>query len=318
MKYLVFCFALLMFNSCFIGSSNGSECTDDIECASNYCDPDDFTCKTDPCDGISCGSNGYCKVDSWDKPYCDCDYGYVQDENNYICNLINYATCTEDDTRLGTKRCGINNRGYKQEFCSRGSWITANNCVDSDRCIDNDLQWDNCSYGMGYRNRLCELGQWSNWSSCTTECTEYDTRTLVGVCGSNGYGNQDQICSGGVWVDSGSCVDGDECRDGDVDYSVCNNGVDYQERYCSNGTWSGWGECYSKCYDGDVRILNCGVNGTGDQYQTCSDGTWYDDGICDDPDECVNGEVGTNDCGDGSYQDTLCQNGYWYATTECY
>ncbi|MBU0552430.1 lamin tail domain-containing protein [Myxococcota bacterium] len=65
------------------------------------------------------------------------------------------------------------------------------------------------------------------------------------------------------------------------------------------------------------ETLPCGLNDRGTQTRVCVFGIWGPWGACDDPDECVDGEAGQLDCGDGVVLDAVCVAGAWSIDGEC-
>lgn len=73
----------------------------------------------------------------------------------------------------------------------------------------------------------------------------------------------------------------------------------------------------AECNNGDTQQIACGVKDQGTQKQVCIDYLWVDEGRCDDPTECFDGETRKreNQCGP-NHRGTLieqCAQGVWSA-----
>lgn len=113
------------------------------------------------------------------------------------------------------------------------------------------------------------------------DCSAGDTRSIA--CGLNKRGSQAQDCSGGHWVDNGSCVDTDVCTDDAVTSSACGlNNRGTQTNTCVTGQWQA-GMCTDTdlCTDSAEQTITCGTKG--EQKQTCVTGQWSNTGGCNEP-----------------------------------
>jgi hypothetical protein len=77
-----------------------------------------------------------------------------------------------------------------------------------------------------------DTGNTGNTGNTGESCeTEGDTRIIS--CGFNDNGDQEQICTDGIWKDQGDCVDSDECKNREV-----RNCVDFESfERCVDGSW---------------------------------------------------------------------------------
>jgi hypothetical protein len=107
--------------------------------------------------------------------------------------------------------------------------------------------------------------------------TEGEVRWMS--CGLNGNGTLKQKCSSGSWVDDGLCGDPDGCADGASEEQPCGlNGNGLQTRSCELGEswqWSSWTVCDDpdECKNGEpAKSGVCGYNSRGQYPAECVDG----------------------------------------------
>ncbi|MBU1239995.1 hypothetical protein KJ865_09815, partial [Myxococcota bacterium] len=78
--------------------------------------------------------------------------------------------CTEDATQVGSTACGLNLEGFYVQLCNAaGTWDDTAACTGTDVCVNNDTGTDNCGDGHGIQDLLCTGGAWVNDGSCV--CT---------------------------------------------------------------------------------------------------------------------------------------------------
>lgn len=133
-------------------------------------------------------------------------------------------------------------------------------------------------------------------------------------CGLNGRGVLPYSCEGSSWVAAETCLDIDECKDGNTELSACGlNDRGERARVCDVGRWT-LRDCVDPdiCEDGLVQSQTCGLNDRGRLDRTCVFGDW-EPGECVDPDVCVDGDSERLDderCGSGERVST-CESGQW-------
>jgi len=127
------------------------------------------------------------------------------------------------------------------------------------------------------------------------ECENGDTRTIR--CGLNSLGAQPQVCTDYQWVNDGACDSDSECISGTSRNIRCGlNGRSTILEACDReGAWQ---------YEDKARYQHCQENDP-DNLDAC---------MCDDPDECKDGdtidEIGCGEDGDG-FQPGVCVKGEW-------
>ncbi|TNE88102.1 MAG: hypothetical protein EP330_15710 [Deltaproteobacteria bacterium] len=99
-------------------------------------------------------------------------------------------------------------------------------------------------------------------SGFVAECAAGDSQAGLTACGLNGRGLLDETCSDGLWVDSDTCVDPDECADDDADTDACWEGLGTWDRDCVTGAWQPSSACL---LDGAVlaSVSSDGTQGDG-------------------------------------------------------
>ncbi len=150
-------------------------------------------------------------------------------------------------------------------------------------CEDGDTRVGTTGCATGTLEQVCVAGVWQNSAVCLAPCTEGDTEPTNMSCGLNGRGTLDRVCSGGAWTD------------------VCTD--------------------YDVCTDGELLVFGpCGFNQLGTYLRECVEGQ-FTDWVCDDPDECRNGDTkpgytycGTNNAGRLQHQ---CVGGVWQDGSTC-
>jgi len=107
-----------------------------------------------------------------------------------------------------------------------------NSCVldnggSGTECVSGQTQEENCyiQYGIGERDRTCNNGYWTSWSSCSvTDCN-------------TGY----SISGNGCVEDTPS---GEPCTSSQTRSCTISHGTGQQTRQCINGYYASWGTCY--------------------------------------------------------------------------
>lgn len=123
-----------------------------------------------------------------------------------------------------------------------------------------------------------------------------DTREIP--CGESGTGKLTQVCRDYQWTDKGFC-EGGQCTNGTSRTDDCG--------YNFNGSVK------RQCRDGVWTIQNIDLDAA------CEDSDDYEACVCNDPDECKNGDTsGTVACGpgDSGTQAAVCVSGRWVAQDE--
>lgn len=188
----------------------------------------------------------------------------------------------------------------------------ATDCDDANASVGS-VSERSCSSSCGTGVERCTDGVWATCTAPTTcDCTDGEPpRTIACMhCGM-----QQQVCSGGVWTDSGLCVGGGPCSPGDVDMGgTCGNCGTLARTCMTDCTWGAWG-CSDEgvCAATDVpqsESQSCGTCGTGTQMRTrscdattCQWGTWSGWGTCS------GGEMGTCSPGQTDMQTQACPGG---------
>lgn len=132
--------------------------------------------------------------------------------------------------------CGWNDRGMQTELCEAGQIVDPGTCLDPDVCKDNASRNAACGTN-GIIAQRCAVGQWEDDGLCQTSCTEGASGTVS--CGITGNGAQNLVCTGGVWTNSGACVDPGACEPGTSDTIDCADGdFGYIARQCRSGQWA--------------------------------------------------------------------------------
>ncbi len=180
--------------------------------------------------------------------------------------------------------------------CNTDYQIINNSCSEIPRtCVGLSSQSCVVLNGYGLQTRICDNGDWTNWSSCQiTSCNSGYTLTSSGcsalTCSgdssqsctiANGTGIQSRTCSLGDWsswssCEITSCNSGYENIGGTCSALTCSgdstqsctiaNGVGIQSRTCSLGDWTNWGSCtVASCNTGYIRsgdtcIVNVSAN----------------------------------------------------------
>jgi Lamin Tail Domain len=157
-----------------------------------------------------------------------------------------------------------------------------------------------------------------------SECETGDTQNGDTICGFNDQGVFVEECTDGVWADTATCVDSDECtNDATQTSTVSCNDTGWLIQDCTEGQWVDSSNCtVGGCVENatqDGTVL-CGLNDRGIIIQECdADGVWIDTEDCNDSDTCLDDETqeGTTVCnGDGVLlQD--CTVGQWVDSSDC-
>ncbi|MBI2151620.1 PD40 domain-containing protein [Candidatus Woesearchaeota archaeon] len=156
--------------------------------------------------------------------------------------------------------CGINGRGTVTVSCVEGTPVSES-CMDTDLCRDGetrDTDYHDTSCGLNGRGIIleetvetCINGNWlvestvsEDRTSCfdPDECVDGTERTEV--CGINNAGQQRKVCVDGIYVNDGSCIDDDVCR----------NATDYGTISCGNEDSGSRGIA---CNEGNLLIGEC-------------------------------------------------------------
>jgi hypothetical protein len=159
-------------------------------------------------------------------------------------------------------------------------------------------------------------------------CDEGARRRGDTLCGMNRRGRLEQLCTGGAWMDTTTCVDADVCVDATTRPGSTTCGFNARgkvEQRCSSGQWEDTTHCLDAdiCVDGAKRTgtTACGPNLRGRFEQRCSTGQWADIDTCEDAEVCVDATTrpGTTACGlnaRGRFRQT-CTTGHWVDSTTC-
>jgi hypothetical protein len=294
-------FSLYSVNDCPIGN----DCDDE----NKYVHPN----LEEACDGIDNNCDG--SVDEG----CGCDYG-------------------------ATKKCGFTDIGkceYGTQTCTNGTWgpclgeikSMAEECDNLDNNCDGKTDENLtkvCSNICGEGVETCMNGSWLNCTAptplsetCNGKDDDCDGKVddalekYVG-CGPNGDGQQKQVCNNDSWVNSGSCLGGGACKNGETldqlcgsDTGECQKGTQYKT--CSNGQWDSWGTCQGEVKsknetcnnkdddcDGtiDKSLTQTCSSACGSGIETCMSGVWKSCSapqpsveVCDDKDNDCDGSV---------------------------
>jgi|GEM_PF-6484174 len=157
------------------------------------------------------------------------------------------------------------------------------------------------------------------------EPCDNEGETRMVSCGDNGNGIREQTCVDGIWENTGTCSDPDECRDGDLrDGNIpCGDDGYFYAEMCIGGRWGMSTQCleHEYCLEGATRgsEVVCGVNDHGVTLDICEDGFWRGTDICIDAEVCENGTTQSLDCGyngNGNMQ-LMCANGAWQVSIAC-
>ncbi|MBI4980543.1 putative metal-binding motif-containing protein [Candidatus Woesearchaeota archaeon] len=298
-------FSLYNVNDCPIGN----DCDDE----NKYVHPN----LAEACDGIDNNCDG--SVDEG----CGCDYG-------------------------ATQKCGFTDIGkceYGTQTCTNGTWGPCLGEIKSmsEECDNLDNNCDGktdenltkaCSTICGSGVETCMNGVWKNCNASTPtsetcngkddDCDGKvdDTLEKYAGCGPNGDGQQKQICNNGSWVNSGSCLGGGVCQNGETldqlcgsDTGECQKGTQYKT--CSNGQWGSWGTCQGEVKsknetcnnkdddcDGtiDESLTQTCSSACGSGIETCVSGVWKNCSapqpsaeVCDDKDNDCDGKIDEGD-----------------------
>ncbi len=308
-------------------------------------------------DGFSLYSANDCPIGN------DCD-----DENKYIHpNMEEVSDGTDNDcdgsvdegfscNYEATQKCGFTDIGkceYGTQTCTNGTWGPCLGEIKSmpEECdyLDNNCDGKTdenltkaCSSICGSGMATCANGSWLNCNAptpvseiCDGKDNDCDGKIDESIekyisCGPNGDGQQKQVCNNSSWVNSGSCLGGGACKNGETldqlcgsDTGECQKGTQYKT--CSNGQWGSWGAC-----QGEVKSKNETCNNKDDDcdglidesltqtcssvcgngIETCVSGVWKNCNapqpsaeVCDDKDNDCDGSVdeGLNICGGNKY-----------------
>ncbi|MEY4582399.1 MAG: hypothetical protein RL701_7102, partial [Pseudomonadota bacterium] len=225
----------------------------------------------------------------------------------------------------GLRSCG--QCGSSVRTCQSGLWSGYSECSDEGVCkpeatetcgnqgtrsCGGDCTWSGCDGqacdgpstracgNCGTQRRLCNNGQWAEWSACENQgaCAPFDKQG----CGANGA----QACGGDCrW---GAC--GDQSCSG-APSEPCGSRCGSHSRTCNNGVWSDWGLCIGEgdCAPNDMRA--CGSEGV----QTCG-GNCRWDATCTGQ-NCSGSP--TQACGRCGTQARVCDmnSGRWSAWSAC-
>ncbi len=231
------CIACVPENTCYDGYKNGDET------------------------GIDCGGScGACECTASQTRNCNIAHGTGRQTRQCVnghytgwssCTLIScnsgYSRCS-NVCYLSSKPCYIPyGDGYANGYCSSGTWYwgscevvgcdngyiqMGNSCVldnggSGTECVSGQTQEENCyiQYGIGERDRTCNNGYWTSWSSCSvTDCN-------------TGY----SISGNGCVEDTPS---GEPCTSSQTRSCTISHGTGQQTRQCINGYYASWGTCY--------------------------------------------------------------------------
>ena len=254
-------------------SPDGSLCSENTECCSGKCDPDEGHC-------FSCQSNidsesGTCESDLCGaSPQCDeLLPGSLSNNTNYCCD----SACLVDST-VGSCFCSGGD-------CSGGSCSTGNTCYHGVSCGSNGWEGESCSLSDS-----CSVSSLQTGKSCTPsgcdgleyQCNSSNECSLGAsdvLCGSDVFNCHFDDFAGYRWISSPFGLESD-CDDGhDND---CDGFMDSQDENCDlcGNDVLDLGEecdgdeddaCPGKCMDSDCTCGtvvstvsdSCGDNATG-------------------------------------------------------
>ena len=214
--------------------------------------------------GISSDTKSACPSDPPDE-YAD-KSGDCNDNKDYIYPNAPEQCNTYDDDCDGTKNegvekyisCGLNGKGQQKQICDQNAqWVNSGSCSDSDVCTNGQTTQcgttdvGECSYGIvtcanGNFNGACvgeikPTSETCNNKDDNCDGSKDESLQQFITCGINNNGQQKQICSSGVWVNSGSCSDTSVCTNGQTtqcgttDVGECSYGT----VTCANGNFNG-------------------------------------------------------------------------------
>ncbi|MFT3764037.1 MAG: hypothetical protein QM820_00705 [Minicystis sp.] len=116
-------------------------------------------------------------------------------------------TCCDPATKPAPESCGLNGRGTQDYICAGSAWVVGGGCIDPDQCKDGDKDTKgSCGpNSSGQSIDTCVNGTWKNSCVGADVCTNGTTKPGTQVCGY--AGKYQQLCQGGVWVDTNTCAD---------------------------------------------------------------------------------------------------------------
>ena len=197
--------------SCDCGCSSTNSCGKCTSCKS--CPP------SDPCSGVSCGSNAYCSGGS-----CYCNSGYEGNASSG-CTAVSKDPCK-----------GVSCSGGK--VCSNGSCVCPSgkkdcngSCISSSECCGGCPSGKKCSNGTCVTDHThsysCPSG--SQASSCSSSQVQTGTPSKVCSCGATSgtcYTCRPKTCAEqGKKECNGSCISTSECCGGCPSGQRCENGT---------------------------------------------------------------------------------------------
>lgn len=195
-------------------------------------------------------------------------------------------------------------------------------CVHEDsvairECSDGETDLIVCDDETRVVERHCENERWvpeqidcAHTTTPRSPCAEARVETLLCDDGQSTYERQ---CIDGVWKNS-ACAAIEECAPNDVLTVTCPYD-DPQEHTCVDRTWQPPITCATQCLEDEVRPNACGLNLRGTHTRACVGARWADSWVCEDPDQCVDGDIEHAAC-DGwtGANPTSCIEGQWTAS----
>lgn len=173
------------------------------------------------------------------------------------------------------------------------------------------------AHNLGVQVLTCDDNQWVTLGGCDDDSVCFGVDERADACGLNDRGQQWRECIEGLWHVSDICYDGDVCIEGTEKFGVC--GLSNQGKIilgCTSGQWIEKDlQCDESlaCERGDVETLACGQNWQGEMIRQCVDEEWTVVQACQDPDECINGDVTNFSCptNPDERQPVTCLGGAW-------
>lgn len=146
-------------------------------------------------------------------------------------------------------------------------------CNDTDPAIGSTTE-RGCSSRCGEGVERCADGRWETCTApLTCDCADGSPpRTLD--C--ERCGTQSQVCTGGAWVNDGTCMGQGPCTPADIDMGALCGMCGRQERRCqADCTWGPWacvaeGECTAAAIETGTRACTTGCGGNETRTRTCS------------------------------------------------
>ena len=224
--------------SCTYGCAGYNSCGKCTSCKS--CPP------SDPCSGVSCGSNAYCSGGS-----CYCNSGYTGNANSG-CTKVD--TCTYTTT---ASSCSSQCKNVGSSSCTKNGTTYYNGCGSS-KCSSGQT----CSNGTCVST--CNLPNCSSSVSSKPSNSSYTTKTCTDCSGTHTI-NTGWSCNSGYHKCGSSCIPTSQCCTGwDCDSGCCSGGrcVSCPTCYvissdCTRGYGSSYYYVVDTCVDFDTGS-SCG------------------------------------------------------------